>query len=126
MTESADTTIDYWTKRHLFNTLLHEHNMKTYNSIFPMFREIAKILNKDITTLTDFKYVSYNSLVDNVIPIRDIILRYEDIILETFSIKVIFKSLHMENQIIRIMNKILKKLGYMLCKGETTLYIKKH
>jgi hypothetical protein len=126
MTDSTDTTIDYCTKRHLFNTLLHEHNKKIYDSIFPMFQEIAKILNKDITTLTDFKYVSYNSLVDNVIPIRDILLRYEDIILETFNIKVVFKSVHIENQIITVMNKILKKIGYMLCKGETTLYIKKH
>lgn len=122
----SDTTIDYWTKRHLFNTLLYEHNKKIHDSIFPMFQEIAKILNKDITTLTDFKYISYNSLVDNVIPIRDILLRYEDIILETFSIKIAFKSTHLENQIITIMNKILKKIGYMLCKGDTTLYIKKH
>lgn len=122
---SADTTTDYWAKRHLFNTLLYEQNKKIYNSIFPMFQEIAKVLNKDITTLTDFKYISCNSLVDNVIQIRDILLRYEDIILETFDITLSFKSAHLENQIIRTLNKILKKMGHKLCKGETTLYIKK-
>jgi len=114
---------EYHQTRLLCESLLHERQSEAYDIIFEFLKKVACILKKQITCISDFKYIYLNVFSENISRLKQLFIDNQTFF-DDFNIIIKFPNKNCENYIIKIISQLLKKTGFLLKKTESYVYVK--